>query len=232
MSTQLFDIAPAAPTQSTWAKEDQPAYKILLKGRTALTDAETVSLLIDGSHPLNVAREMLQRYGNDLNKIAAASITELMTIKGVGQATATRIMASFEIGRRRPEPAYRGKISRSNDAADLLRPLIGEQPHEFFYIILLDKGNRVINTVRISEGGMSGTVVDPKRIFKIALDNHAHCMILGHNHPSGQTTPSEADKKITARLKDGGIMLEIAVLDHIIIGHGDHYLSFADEGIM
>jgi DNA repair protein RadC len=123
------------------------------------------------------------------------------------------------------------KISRSTDAFEIFKSLMGDLPYEEFWILLLNKANRVLKKVRISEGGISGTVVDPKKIFQICLAQHTSSIILGHNHPSGNIQPSEADNKITKKIKDCGIMLDVAVLDHIIIGD-DRYYSFADEGTL
>jgi DNA repair protein RadC len=137
----------------------------------------------------------------------------------------------FALARRRNESEVilKDKISRSTDAFEIFKSLIGDLPYEEFWILMLSKANKVIKKVRISEGGVSGTVVDPKKIYKIALDHHASSLILGHNHPSGNIQPSEADQKITKKIKECGILLDIAVLDHIIIGD-DRFYSFADEG--
>ena len=161
------------------------------------------------------------------------SLTDLTRIKGIGPAKALSIIAAFEIGRRRNvcEVMSKQKITSSKDAFELLKSSIGDIPYEEFWIILLNKANRVVKNCCISEGGVSGTVVDPKKIFKIALDNHASSIILGHNHPSGNIQPSEADTKITKKIKDAGFMLDIAVLDHLIIGN-DQYFSYADEGTL
>jgi DNA repair protein RadC len=123
------------------------------------------------------------------------------------------------------------KIANSRDAFEIFQSVMGDQPYESFWIILLNKANKVIRKCSISEGGVSGTVVDPKKIYKIALDQHASSIILGHNHPSGNIQPSEADQKITKKIKDAGFMLDVAVLDHLIIGD-DRYYSFADEGTL
>lgn len=137
----------------------------------------------------------------------------------------------FALARRRNESEVilKDKISRSSDAFEIFKALIGDLPHEEFWILLLNKANRIIKKVRISEGGISGTVVDPKKIFQICLAQHATSIILGHNHPSGNLQPSEADTKITKKIRDCGVLLDVAVLDHIIVGD-DRYYSFADEG--
>ena len=139
----------------------------------------------------------------------------------------------FALSRRRnaAEVVVKPKISRSQDAYTIFHSLIGELPYEEFWMLLLNRANKIMKTVKVSEGGISGTVVDPKKIFCIALENHTTSIILGHCHPSGQCTPSEADMKITKKLNDAGALLEISVLDHIIVAH-DVYYSFADEGTM
>jgi len=160
-------------------------------------------------------------------------VSELTTAGNITLAQATRVITAFEIGRRRiaSEVVTKVKISSSRDANNILRSVLTDKPYEEFWIILLNRSNRVIGIKMISEGGISGTVVDPKKIFKIALDNHASSIILGHNHPSGNTTPSEADQKITKKLVNAGLLLEISVLDHLIITD-DGFYSFADEGAL
>lgn len=214
----------------SWAREDQPAEKILLKGTGAMSDAELISV-IAGIH-LDDARTILTGVNNNLFALWKLGHAEL-TALGLSDGQARRILAMFALSRRRNESEVmqREKIIRSSDAFQIFKSLIGDLPHEEFYCLLLNKANKVIKKVRISEGGLSGTVVDPKKIFQIALENHAASMILGHNHPSGQITPSEADTKITRKIKDAGTLLEIAVLDHIIVGD-DCYYSYADEGAL
>jgi DNA repair protein RadC len=154
-------------------------------------------------------------------------------VKGIGQGRATTILAALELGRRRNESEVlaRDKIKTSRDAYEIFRSTLGDRPYEEFWIILLNKANKVLKKCNISEGGISGTVVDPKKIFKISLDHHASSIILGHNHPSGVVTPSEADQRITKKICEAGAMLEVTVLDHLIIGD-DSYYSFADDGAL
>jgi DNA repair protein RadC len=161
------------------------------------------------------------------------NMNDLLAVKGIGKVRAITILAALELGRRRNESEVllRDKIKSSRDAYEIFRGTMGDRPYEEFWIILLNKANRVLQKCNISEGGISGTVVDPKKIFKISLDHHASSIILGHNHPSGVVTPSEADMRITKKLCDAGAMLEVTVLDHLIIGE-DNYYSFADEGTL
>jgi len=218
-----------------WAEDDLPSEKLLMKGSGSLSDAELLSIIIgsgiSGENSLEIARNLLSRCGNSLCEFWKISVSDLQKIKGIGQKRAVKICAMFALARRRNESEviFKDKISRSTDAFEIFKSLIGDLPYEEFWILMLSKANRVIKKVRISEGGVSGTVVDPKKIYKIALDHHASSLILGHNHPSGNIQPSEADQKITKKIKECGILLDIAVLDHIIIGD-DRFYSFADEG--
>ena len=151
----------------------------------------------------------------------------------IGEKRAVKISAMFALARRRNESEVilKDKITKSHDAFEIFKSLMGDLPYEEFWILLLNKANRVLKKVRISEGGISGTVVDPKKIFQICLAQHTSSIILGHNHPSGNIQPSEADQRITNKIRDCGTMLDIAVLDHIIIGD-DRYYSFADDGTL
>jgi DNA repair protein RadC len=222
---------------SLWAEDDQPSQKLLLKGTGSLSDAELLSLIIGsgipGENSLDIARNMLSNCGNSLCEFWKFGVTDLQKIKGIGEKRAVKICAMFALARRRNESEIilKDKISRSTDAFGIFKALIGDLPYEEFWILMLSKANKVIKKARISEGGVSGTVVDPKKIYKIALDHHASSLILGHNHPSGNIQPSEADQKITKKIKECGTLLDIAVLDHIIIG-GDRFFSFADEGVL
>lgn len=218
-----------------WAEDDLPSEKLLMKGSGSLSDAELLSIIIGsgipGENSLEIARNLLSRCGNSLCELWKVSISDLQKIKGIGQKRAVKICAMFALARRRNESEVilKDKISKSSDAFEIFKSLIGDLPHEEFWILLLNKANRIIKKVRISEGGISGTIVDPKKIFQICLVQHTISIVLGHNHPSGNIQPSEADIKITKKIKDCGILLDIAVLDHIIVGD-DRYYSFADEG--
>jgi DNA repair protein RadC len=218
-----------------WAEDDLPSEKLLLKGTGSLSDAELLSIIIGsgipGENSLDIARKILSLCGNNLSEFWKYSVSDLQQFKGIGQKIAVQICAMFALARRRNESDVltKAKIASSKDAFDIFNSLTGDLFYEEFWIILLNKANKVLKKVRISEGGISGTVVDPKKIFKIALDNHCSSIILGHNHPSGNIQPSEADQKITKKIKECGILLDMAVLDHIIVA-GDRYYSFADEG--
>jgi DNA repair protein RadC len=220
-----------------WAEDDRPREKMMMKGRNSLSDAELLAILIGSGtreeSALDLAKRVLSSVNDNLAELARLSLADLMQHKGVGEARAIAITAALELGKRRnsSEVIQREKITCSRDAYTVFNSIMGDQPYEEFWILILNKANRVIRKSCISEGGISGTVVDPKKIFKMALDNHASSIILGHNHPSGNIQPSEADHKITRKISEAGKMLDIGVLDHIILGHSNYY-SFADEGAL
>ena len=218
-----------------WAEDDLPSQKLLLKGNGSLSDAELLSIIIgtgvSGENSLDIAMKTLSICGNNLCEFWKFSVIDLQKIKGIGEKRAVKIAAMFALARRRNESEviFKNKISKSQDAFEIFHSLMGDLPYEEFWLLLLNRANRVVRKVKISEGGVSGTVVDPKKIFQICLEQHATSIILGHNHPSGAVTPSEADNKITKKIKDCGLLLDVAVLDHIIVGD-DRFYSFADEG--
>ena len=224
-------------TIRNWAEDDRPREKLALKGRHSMSDAELLAILIGSGtrheSAVDLAKTILRNAGDNLAELSKLGLTDLISVKGIGQARAVTILAAMELGRRRneSEALLRDKIKTSRDAYEIFRSIMGDRPYEEFWIILLNRANKVLKKCNISEGGISGTVVDPKKIFKISLDNHASSIILGHNHPSGVVTPSEADCKITKKIKDAGVMLEVTVLDHLIIGD-DSYYSFADDGAL
>lgn len=221
----------------SWAEEDRPREKLLLKGRHSLSDAELLAILIGSGNAkvtaVDVARRMLSENDNDLNKLSRCGIADLKKTKGIGEAKAIMIAAAFEIGRRKKEaPAtHAPKITASKEAVDIFQPLLGDLLHEEFWALFLNRANRVITKEKISTGGMSGTVADPRLIFKAALDHKAVCLILCHNHPSGNTQPSSADRQLTKNMVEAGKVLEITVLDHIIVTQNG-FFSFADEGLI
>jgi DNA repair protein RadC len=220
-----------------WAAEDRPREKLLLKGKAALTDAELIAILLGtgtaAMSAVDVAKTILEAVGNDLNELARLTVKDLMKIKGVGEAKAITIVSALELGRRRKDllGEEKPKISGSKDIYDLLKADLLDIPHEAFWIVLLNRANRVIKKHQISQGGVAGTVADPKIIFKIALEELASGVILAHNHPSGNLTASQSDIDLTRKLKESGKLLEIQILDHIIVA-GKKYMSFADEGLL
>lgn len=220
-----------------WDKSDRPRERMLALGAKAMTDADLVAILIRAGTPsrsaLEIAREILSAAGNDLNKLAAASASELMKRPGVGEAKALSIIAALELGlrRRTASPRERPRISTSAHVFEELRHKIADLHQEEFWMLLLDRGLRLIDSRRVSIGGVHGTVADPKVIFRKALEAGASCIAVAHNHPSGQLRPSEEDIRLTKKLVEGGRLVDIIVQDHIIIA-GDGYYSFADNGQM
>lgn len=221
----------------SWAAEDRPREKLLLKGTAALSDAELIAILLGtgtaSMSAVDVAKSMLQQAGNNLDDLARFTVKDLMKIKGIGEAKAITIVSALELGRRRKETGSQEKprIAVSKDAYDLLKGDLMDIPHEEFWLLLLNRANRVIKKHKISLGGVHGTVADPKIIFKTALEELASGIIVAHNHPSGNLTPSQQDIDLTRKLKEAGKLLEIQLLDHLIVA-GKQYYSFADEGLL
>ena len=220
-----------------WALEDRPREKLMNHGTQSLSDTELLAILL-GSGTRNIsavdlARQILESAGNNLHQLGKASISELKQIKGVGQAKALLLLSAFELGRRRnlTDTITKHKITSSNDAFKLFHPILGDIPHEEFWILLLNRSNQIIEKVRISQGGVSGTVIDTRLILRFAIEKLASGLILCHNHPSGNNQPSEPDKKITEKIQSAAGFMEINLLDHIIIADKT-FFSFADEGIL
>jgi DNA repair protein RadC len=224
-------------TIKSWAEEDRPREKLLSKGRHVLTDAELIAILIGSGTKKETAVELSKRilahFENNLNELAKLSVKDLIKFKGIGEAKAISIIAALELGRRRKEaePIKRDKITSSKDIFQVFLPQFIDLPHEEFHVLLLNRSNTVIRKEFVSRGGVSGTVVDPKIVFKIALDHLASSIILCHNHPSGNLKPSDQDIVLTKKIKEAGKILEIPILDHLIITDSG-YFSFADEGMM
>ncbi|MCS5491712.1 RadC family protein [Algoriphagus limi] len=222
---------------SQLSEEDRPREKLLLKGKTALTDAELIAILIGSGTPslsaVDLSRHILASVNHDLAALARLSVQDLKKFKGIGEAKAISIVSALELGRRRKklEPRKRVKITSSRDVYELMKPELFDELVEHFYLVLLTRSNQVIKKERISQGGTSGTVVDAKVVFKTALDHHAQSVILVHNHPSGTLSPSEQDKRLTKRLTEIGRAMDLPVLDHVIFTDMG-YFSFADEGIL
>lgn len=220
---------------SQWAEEDRPREKLLLKGKSVLSDAELIGILLGSGtvslSAVEVGKLLLKEVDNDLNQLAKLSVKDLQKVKGVGVAKAITIVSAMELGRRRKEAGslVRNKISCSQDVYNIMTPNLLDLDHEQFWVVLLNRANVVIKKVSISQGGVSGTIADPKLIFKTAIENLASAIILIHNHPSGNLKPSEADVALTRKIKSAGSLLEVPVLDHIIFTNNGYY-SFADEG--
>lgn len=208
---------------------------MLKHGAKSLTDAELLAILIgSGSQEasaVDLGREILKVAKQSLFALARFSVKDLCKIKGIGEAKAIAIMAAFElVGRKTQEKIEkRTKVSSSKDAYEYFKHQLEDKNYEEFWVLLLNRANRIIESKQISEGGVSGTVADPKKIFKTALEQTASGLILCHNHPSGNLNPSRADIQLTKKIKEGAKQLDIALLDHLIIAQTGYY-SFADEG--
>jgi DNA repair protein RadC len=211
--------------------------KLMLKGRAALSDAELIAILIgSGSRnesAVELSKRILASVDNNLNALGKLSLPQLMNFKGIGEAKAITIAAAMELGRRRREEEGIDlkQITSSRAVFEIMQPIIGELPHEEFWIIFLNNSNKVIYKTQLSKGGITGTIVDVRIVYKTALEHNATGIILVHNHPSGALQASEQDKQVTRQLKMAGHSLSINVLDHVIITE-KAYLSFADEGIL
>ena len=221
----------------SWAEEDRPREKLQLKGKAVLSDAELIAILIgSGSQALSavdLAKHILSHVNNDLNILAKLNFKDLTKFKGIGEAKAISIISALELGRRRKDTLTqsRPQIRSSQDAYQLMIPDLMDQPTEQFWVIMLNRSNKVISKRAICLGGVSGTVVDPKLIFKIAIEDLASGVILVHNHPSGNLKASQADIRLTEKIKQAGQLLEIPILDHLIFAN-DGYLSFADQSML
>lgn len=227
----LFNYTPDTKPEPQPAPEPSTAAdKLEVYGRMSLSERELLECI--GVKP-DAARELLQRCDNTLTQLAKLTAREIQDIKGIGKSTAAAIVAALEIGRRRQtEPALqKNAITCSLDIYDLLSARMRDLTQEVFIIILLDRRSKVLRIEEIHKGGMSAMVVDPKVIFQLALQYKASSLILSHNHPSGATSPSMEDIRLTEKVKMAGNYIDIKVLDHVIIGEGGYY-SFADEGKM
>lgn len=220
-----------------WADDDKPREKLAQKGRLTLSDAELIAILIGSGNKEESAVELSKRIlaaaNNNLADLGKLSLKQLMQFKGIGEAKAITIAAALEIGRRRRggESHKVEKITGSQDVFNVLHPLLGELPHEEFWIIYLNNSNRILRKEQLSKGGITGTLVDVRLVLKHALEFGAVGLVLAHNHPSGALRPSEADKEITLKLKQAANALDIKVLDHLIIAE-KAYFSFADEELL
>jgi DNA repair protein RadC len=229
--TKLFDLKPLKPNKVELCREDRIDYKILMKGTSSVTDSELISVLLGEQVP-EQSRRLLSSSSNNLNELGKFNYYDLRKF-GISHMKAICIMATIELGRRRKltEPIDRPQIKSSKDAFDILAPVLSDLQHEEFWVLLLNRSNRVIDTLKISQGGISGTVTDVRVVLKKAIEHLASGLIAAHNHPSGNTSPSESDTKITQRLKEAGTLMDIQLLDHIIISNKEYY-SLADNGLL
>jgi DNA repair protein RadC len=220
-----------------WAKDDRPREKLLLKGAENLSNSELLAILLrDGSKDktaVDMAKEVLKLVKDNLVELGKLSVKELMKIKGVGEAKAITITAALELGRRRQaaSPLEKTAICSSHDIANYLQAKLKDYRHEVFAVLFLNRANKINHFEIVSEGGITGTVADPRVILRKALEQDAVNIILCHNHPSGSLKPSRADEQLTVKIKEASRFLDITVLDHVIVSE-DGYYSFADEGLL
>ena len=220
-----------------WNEDDRPREKLILKGKIALSNAELIAILISSGNrkesAVDLAKRILKSVNNNLNQLAKLNVENLCKFNGIGKAKAISIITALELGkRRRLEKALENPIIKSSTSVfNIMQPLIADLQHEEFWVLYLNNSNKIINKLQVSKGGITGTIVDTRLVFKKALEFLAVGIILCHNHPSGKLLPSELDKKLTQKIKDAGVVLDIKLLDHIIITEKD-YFSFADESIL
>ncbi|MDA9782880.1 DNA repair protein RadC [Vicingaceae bacterium] len=224
-------------TIKAWAEKDSPREKFALKGKSSLSDAELIAILIGSGNKnesaVELSKRILSAVNNNLNELGRIDLGDLMKFKGIGEAKAITIAAALELGRRRKltEVIKNPKITSSGDIYEIMSPLLSDLKHEEFWVVILNQGNKVIHKLRVSSGGVAATIADPKLIFKPFLEKLGSSIILCHNHPSGNLTPSAAEIQLTKKNVEAGKLFDIRVLDHIIIAN-DKYYSFADEGMM
>ncbi len=228
---------PTSLSIKNWSDDDKPREKLVRKGKSVLSDAELIAILIgSGSRnesAVGLSKRILASVNNNLNNLGKLTIKQLTQFKGIGEAKAVTIAAALEMGRRRrgEEAQKITKINASADVFELLQPIVGELEHEEFWIVYLNNSNKVLHTAQLSKGGITGTLVDVRLVMRQALEFGAVALVLAHNHPSGTLKPSGADKQITQKLKAAAMALDIKILDHLIITQKD-YFSFADEKLL
>jgi DNA repair protein RadC len=220
-----------------WAKDDRPREKLRDKGAEILSNSELIAILIHNGtrqkSAVELAQEVLRLGKDNLSELGKLSVKELMKIKGIGEAKAITIAAALELGRRRQATTVfdRNRIATSSDVAQFLHTRLKDYHHEVFAVLFLNQANKVNHFAIVSEGGITGTVADPRVILKKALEENATSLVLCHNHPSGSLKPSRADEELTQKIKEAARYFDIKVLDHIIVSEEGYY-SFADEGIL
>ncbi|NEV94767.1 JAB domain-containing protein [Psychroflexus sp. YR1-1] len=220
-----------------WSVDDRPREKLIHKGKSSLSDAELLAILIGSGNrdesAVELCKRVLHTSEHSLHKLAKFNLKQLQEFKGIGEAKAISILAALELGSRRgAEPLGElTKITSSKDVFRMMHPFIGDLDHEQFWVLMLNNSNKVIYKLPLSKGGITATMVDTRLVFKSALAQGATALILTHNHPSGALKPSQADIDITKKIKNAGELLDIKVLDHIIVTEKT-YFSFADESLL
>lgn len=223
----------------TWAEDDRPREKLILKGGVALSNSELIGILIgNGTRDktaVDLAKEILRLGKDNLNELGKLSLKDLQKVKGIGVAKAVTIVAALELGRRRQgtEALEKPLFNNSKAVAQYLRSILGDEQKEVFIVLFLNRANKINGHFVASHGGLTGTVADPRVILKRALEENAVGLILSHNHPSGNVKPSKADVDLTEKIRQAALLLDILVVDHVIIGgNSDAYYSFADDGLL
>lgn len=220
-----------------WAEDDRPREKLVLKGKQALSDAELLAILLGtgtkNESAVQLAQRILSAYQNNLNEIARLTVNDLKKFKGIGEAKAIAIVAALEVGRRRKETEVTQHtiVKSSIDAYNHIKSKLSDLPHEEFWVMLLNRGNKIVKTELVGRGGVSGTVADVRLIIKTAVENLASTIIVAHNHPSGNLSPSESDIQLTRKIKEAAKLFDMQLVDHIIVGDAAYY-SFTDDGIL
>lgn len=222
-------------TIKQWKEDDRPREKLLLKGKSSLSDAELIAILIGSGNrqesAVDLAKRILNSVANNINKLATLNVENLCQFKGIGTAKAISIITALELGKRQrlEEALVAPKINSSKAVFNIMQPILEDLPHEEFWVLFLNNSNKILKKVALSKGGITGTIIDVRLLFKMAIELAAVGVILCHNHPSNKLYPSNEDIKITTKIKQAGDILNIQVLDHIIVTKIGYY-SFADEG--
>ncbi len=220
-----------------WKEDDRPREKLIIKGKSVLSDAELIAILIGSGSKnesaVDLSKRILASVSNNLNTLARLSVAQLTQFKGIGEAKSVSIVTALELGRRRrlEKALIQSKITSSKHVFEIMQPIIGDLPHEEFWVLYLDNSNKIIQKTQLSKGGITGTLVDTRLLFKKAMELSAVGLIITHNHPSGTLIPSTSDKNLTQKIKKAGQTLDIKLLDHIIITE-KAYFSFADDNIL
>lgn len=232
-----MNVKPKSFSIKNWKEDDRPREKLVSKGKEVLSDAELIAILIGSGNrdesAVGLAKRIITHANNNLNELAKLSLNDLMQFKGIGEAKAVTIITALELGRRRrlEEALEKPKITSSKAVFEIMQPIIGELSHEEFWVLYLNNSNKISSKNQLSSGGITGTLVDVRLLFKKAVEISAVAVILCHNHPSGNLKPSKSDKDLTLKIQKAGEVLDVKVLDHLIITEKE-YFSFADENLM
>jgi len=232
-----MNVKPKSFSIKNWKEDDRPREKLVSKGKEVLSDAELIAILIGSGNrdesAVCLAKRIITHANNNLNELAKLSLNDLMQFKGIGEAKAVTIITALELGRRRrlEEALEKPKITSSKAVFEIMQPIIGELSHEEFWVLYLNNSNKISSKNQLSSGGITGTLVDVRLLFKKAVEISAVAVILCHNHPSGNLKPSKSDKDLTLKIQKAGEVLDVKVLDHLIITEKE-YFSFADENLM